>query len=339
MSSLTTTPSAATPAPPVATRGVRRPRLSGMIWLVWRQHRAAYWTLLAVTAIAVAWMLYQRAGLLDHLTAKGWPHSSPDTWTENISPYSAALTKASLGLGFIPILLGVFLGAPLLAGDLESGTAKLVTSQAAGPARWLAAKIGISALVVVVCTVALSFTFGRWWAPVSKQNTVLDWSSGPAFDNTGPVPVALALFTVLGGVAIGMVLRRTLLSMVVTFFFAAAVQVVWAHFRLDLGHVIRVTTDSGVDGGTPPLPTAAFEIDQSYVTSSGETLGWSTCVHAGSDKAVEACRQQKGIVGWAVDYLPITQMSGMQWLGASILFALTVAVTVFVFFWGRKRVV
>ncbi|MFI8180461.1 ABC transporter, partial [Actinacidiphila glaucinigra] len=295
--------------------------------------------MLALTALAVAWMLYQRAGLLDHLTAKGWPHSSPDKWMEDITPHSAALAKAALGLGFVPVLLGVFLGAPLLAGDLESGTAKLVTSQAAGPARWLAAKIGICALVVVVCTVAVSFTFGRWWAPVSRQNTVMDWSSGAAFDNTGPVPVALALFTVLGGVAIGMVLRRTLLSMVVTFFFAVAVQVVWAHFRLDLGNVIRVTTDSGVDGGAPSLPAAAFQIDQSYVTSSGETLGWSTCVHAGSDKAVAACQQQKGIVGWAVDYLPISQMSGMQWLGASILFALAAAVTAFVFLWGRKRVV
>lgn len=338
MSHLTATPSAP-PAPPVADRGARRPRLSGMTWLVWRQHRAAFWTLLALTALAVAWMLHQRAGLLDHLTAKGWPASGPDRWMEDISPHSAALLKAALGLGFVPVLLGVFLGAPLLAGDLESGTAKLVTSQAAGPARWLAAKIGISALVVVVCTVALSFAFGRWWAPVSRQNTVLDWTSGQAFDNTGPVPVALTLFTVIGGVAIGLLLRRTLLSMVVTFFFAAAVQVVWSAYRLDLGHVLRITTDSGVDAGAPRLPAAAFAIDQSFVTSSGETLGWSTCVHAGSDSAVEACRQQKGIVGWAVDYLPISQMSGMQWLGASILFALTAAVTAFVFLWGRKRVV
>ncbi|MFF7675364.1 ABC transporter [Actinacidiphila glaucinigra] len=337
MSNATTTPSAP-PALPVSGGGSRRPRLSGMTWLIWRQHRAAFWTMLALTVLAVAWMLYQRAGLLDHLTAKGWPRSSPDTWMEDITPYSAPLAKAGLGLGFVPVLLGVFLGAPLLAGDLESGTAKLVTTQAASPARWLAAKIGITALVVVVCTVAVSFAFGRWWAPVSRQNTVLDWTSG-GFDNTGPVPVALALFTVLGGVAIGMVLRRTLLSMVVTFFFAVAVQVAWGQYRLDLGHVVRITTDSGVDGGPPSLPTAAHEIDQSFVTSSGETLGWSTCVHAGSEKAVEACRQQKGIVGWAVDYLPISQMSGMQWLGASILFALAAAVTAFVFLWGRKRVV
>ncbi|MFF7211046.1 ABC transporter [Streptomyces sp. NPDC008238] len=338
MSNLTANPPAP-PVPPVAAGGTRRPRLSGMTWLIWRQHRAAFWTLLIATALAVAWMLYQRAGLLDHLTARGWPHSPSDKWMEDINPRSAALLKAAFGLGFVPVLLGVFLGAPLLAGDLESGTAKLVTSQAPGPARWLAAKLGISALVVVVCTAALSFAFGRWWAPVSKQNTVMDWTSGQAFDNTGPVPVALALFTVLGGVAIGMVLRRTLISMVVTFFFAAAVQVVWAHFRLDLGNVLRATSNSGVNGEGPRLPDAAFQVDQSFLTSSGETLGWGTCVRAGSEKAVAACQQQKGIVGWAVDYIPFSQMSGMQWFGASILFALTAAVTAFIFLWGRKRVV
>ncbi|WP_327370055.1 ABC transporter [Streptomyces sp. NBC_01217] len=337
MSNLTATSSAPS-APPAADRGARRPRLSGMIWLVWRQHRAGFWTLLALAALAVAWMLYQRAGLLDHLAAKGWPASGPDTWMEGISPYSTELLKAGYGLGFVPVLLGVFLGAPLLAGDLESGTAKLVTTQAARPARWLAAKIGISALVVVVCTVTLSFAFGRWWAPVSRQGAVLDWTSGQAFDNTGPVPVALALFTVIGGVAIGLLLRRTLIAMVVTFFFAVAVQLVWSASRLDLGHVSRITTDTGVDVGPPNLPASAHQVDMSYVTGSGDTLGWSTCVHAGPEKAVAACQQQKGIVGWALDYLPISQMSGMQWLGASILFALTAAVTAFVFLWGRKRV-
>ena len=32
-------------------------------------------------------------------------------------------------------------------------------------------------------------------------------------------------------------------------------------------------------------------------------------------------------------------MPGMQWLGAGILFALTVAIAAFVLLWGRKRLV
>ncbi|WP_371798433.1 hypothetical protein OG963_04130 [Streptomyces sp. NBC_01707] len=35
----------------------------------------------------------------------------------------------------------------------------------------------------------------------------------------------------------------------------------------------------------------------------------------------------------------ISQMNGMQWIGSSILFALTATVVVFSFMWGRKRLV
>ncbi|MET7526978.1 hypothetical protein [Streptomyces sp900116325] len=154
---------------PIATRRTHGPRLSGVTWLVWRQHRAAYWTVLAATAVAMAWIIYQRAGLTDRLTAHGWPRSAPDKWLPGMGPHAAKFVQAGFGLGFIPVLLGVFLGAPLLSGDLENGTAKLVTSQSVSPARWLAAKLGVSALVIVVCTAALSAQYGWWWEPVSRR--------------------------------------------------------------------------------------------------------------------------------------------------------------------------
>ncbi|MET8331910.1 ABC transporter [Streptomyces sp. NPDC005181] len=330
--------STASPVSPVATRRTRGPRLSGVTWLIWRQHRAAYWTLLAATALSLAWIAYQRTGLMDYLAAHGWP-DSPDKWLEGMGPYSAEFQKVGLGLGFIPILFGVFLGAPLLAGDLENGTAKLVTSQSVSPVRWLAAKLGISALVVVVCTVALSVQFGWWFGLVKNADPGRGWSEGFVFDNTGPVPVALSLFTFVGGLAIGMLLRRTLLAMVVTFTFAVVVQVVWAYCRLDLGNIVTVATNKGINAPPSGLPDGALEIDRSYATGSGESLGWSTCAHEASETARDACVQKADIVGWSVDYLPISQMSGMQWFGASILFALTAAVAVFIFMWGRKRLV
>ncbi|MCF3134772.1 ABC transporter [Streptomyces olivochromogenes] len=319
-------------ASPMATRG---PRLSGLNWLIWRQHRAGFWTLLAITAVCVAWLVYQRTDLINQLTAQGWPDSAPDKWLNGEHP--ERFQFVGVALGFIPIVLGVFLGAPLLSGDLENGTAQLVASQSVTPIRWLATKLAVSGLVVIVCTAALSVAFGRWWGPVKYVPTALEWSDGAAFDNTGPIPVALALFTVVGGVAIGMLLRRTLISMVVTFAFAVVVQLVWSYFRLDLGHVHTVTTHKGISEGTfPQTPQAALEIDHWYISGSGQTYGWGTCTHEVSEKV---CIQKFDLVGWKVDYLPMSQMSSMQWFGASILFALTAAVTVFIFIRGRKRIV
>ncbi|MFB7285903.1 ABC transporter [Actinacidiphila glaucinigra] len=337
MSSATTTPPAP-PAPPATVPGPRRPRLSGMTWLIWRQHRAAFWTVLLATAAAVAWMLHQRAGLLDHLTSHGWPHASPDKWLEGMEPYRAETLKAGLGLLLVPVIAGVFLGAPLLAGDLESGTAKLVTTQVASPARWLAAKIGVTVPVVVVSTVALSLVCDAWWTPLTEQDGRTGWDL-TVFTNTGPVPVALTVLTVLGGAAIGMVLRRTLLSMVVTFFFAVAVEVVWAMHRLDFAEPLRIVSRSGHGGSAPAVPAGGLEVDQSYLTGSGHTLPLSTCIHEPSAKAAEVCFRQKDVVGHSVDYLPLSQLSTTQWLDASVLFALAAGVAVFILLRGRKRVV
>jgi hypothetical protein len=320
----------------------RRPHLSGLNWLIWRQHRAGFWTILAVTAIGVGLMTYWRAGMVDYLTGYGYPHLTSDKWQPGFEPFSKRVFDVGYYLGFLPILLGVFLGAPLVAGDLEAGTTQLVLGHSVGRTKWLATKLAIAGLIVVVSTGALSLSFWYWWSPVSKLGSTLDWTSGKLFDVTGAVPVALALLTVVGGVAIGMLLRRTLIAMVATFGFAVVVQVVWSRFRLDLGTPVTFTSHNGVAGGPPALPAGAHQLGQgaSFLTDSGQVLSWQTCVDQSStDKAHAACLAAKHVDGWTMDYLPYSQMQGMQWLGTAILLVLTAAVTVFVFVWGRKRLI
>ncbi|MEU8928024.1 ABC transporter [Kitasatospora sp. NPDC048545] len=325
MSTLTTSP-----AP--ARRG---PLLSGLTWLVWRQHRAAFWTGLAVTATGIACFAYQRASMMEYLSGIGWPTPTSPNWSAGFETYDSRLSTTSSLLGLLmPVLVGVFLGAPLIANDLEHGTGKLVTSQAVSRSSWLARKLGMAVLVVTMCTSALSAAFGWWWGPVSKENKALYWLAGSA---TGPAPVALTLFTMVGGVAIGMVLRRTLLSMVVTFGFAVAVQLVWASRWLDLGHLVTVTMRDGVGNGTfPNLPEGAYDMHQSYLTGAGELLAHGTCAME-TQRVINECLARNDIVGWSVDYLPPSELSPMLWTGSAILLALTVAVAVFIFWWGRKR--
>ncbi|MEU9186543.1 ABC transporter permease subunit [Streptomyces sp. NPDC048484] len=323
------------------TQAGRRPRLSGMTWLVWRQHRAGFWTILAATALCVAWIVYQRGQLVDFLDGYGYPGKSLDEAGGKFQPYNNAFSFVSIGLQAIPTLLGVFLGAPLIAGDLENGTAKLVAAQSMSRTRWLATKLALAGLVAVVSTVVLSAVFGWWWHPVKSESMIMDWTSGAAFNTTGPVPVALTLLSVFGGVAIGVVLRRTLTAMAVTFGFTVVLQLVWGYFLLSLGNAVTVTTNKGVadENGFPSLPHAAYEIDQSYVTGSGDLVGWGICSGSTTDAARQVCLDKADVVGWSLEYLPMSQMNAMQWFGASILFALTAGVVAFLFVWGRKRLV
>ncbi|OEU86695.1 ABC transporter [Streptomyces abyssalis] len=332
----TTTPTSAPPAASGASLTSRRiPRLSGLTWLVWRQHRAAFWTGLAVTVAALAWFAYQRASMMAYLERTGWPESKSWALQNGFQEYSSRLGDTSSLVGLlVPVLVGVFLGAPLIANDLEQGTGKLVTSQAVSRGRWLTTKVGMAVAVVTLCTTALSAAYGWWLEPVAEADKELYWVAGSA---TGPVPVALTLLTMVGGVAIGMVLRRTLLSMAVTFGFAVTVQVLWAANWLRLGDARTVTTHDGVgEGAFPKLPEAAYDLDQSYLTGSGDLIGWGSCAEQ-TEQATNACLEKKDVVGWSVEYLPQSELPAVLWTGSAIMLALTAAFAVFVFWWGRKR--
>ncbi|MYS90364.1 ABC transporter permease subunit [Streptomyces sp. SID5464] len=324
------------------TEATRRPRLSGMTWLVWHQHRAAFWTIIAATVLCVAWIVYQRGQMMDFLDGYGFPAKNLDDAEREFQPYVDAFHSVTTGLTAIPVILGVLIGAPLLAGDLENGTAKLIAAQSVSRNRWLATKLGLAGLVVTVSTVTLSAVFAWWWSPIKSENTGIDWTSSDFFNTTGPVPVALTLLSVSGGVLIGVVLRRTLVAMVVTLGFTVALQMVWGHFAISLGNIVTVTSKP-VSPGTvitfPEVPRTAYLADTSYLTGSGKLVDLNTCADAPAEQGIELCMKKADIVGASMDYIPMSQMSGMQWFGASILFALTAGVVAFLFFWGRKRLV
>ncbi|MFE8993254.1 ABC transporter [Streptomyces collinus] len=324
------------------TKATRRPRLSGMTWLVWRQHRAAFWTILAATVLCVAWMIYQRAQMMDFLNAYGFPAKNLDDAGKQFDPYVGAFSSVTTGLTAIPVILGVLLGAPLLASDLESGTAKLIAAQSVSRNRWLATKLALAGLVVTVTTVTLSAVFAWWWNPIKLQYADIDWTTREFFNTTGPVPVALSLLSVFGGVAIGVVLRRTLAAMVVTLGFTVALQAVWGYFKLSLGDIVTATSKPISPGGRitfPEVPRTAHVLDTSYVSGSGKRFDLTTCTDTLSEEATTSCMKKADIVGASIDYIPISQMSSMQWFGASILFALTAGIVAFLFIWGRKRLV
>ncbi|MFG2649034.1 ABC transporter permease [Streptomyces sp. NPDC048436] len=345
MTTLTHDPARSTPAGrPADGRSSGRfgPRLGGTAWLVWRQHRAAYWTLIALTVLGVVAMVYLRGQLTDELNALDASSKKSDSLPPDFEQYTSRLSSFGGFLGYVPILAGVFLGAPLIAGDLESGTAKLVTSQSVSRLRWLTTKYAMTAGLIALSTAVLGTVFSWWWSPLKGRADTLEWTSGAFFDTTGITPVAYALLTFTVGAAVGMVLRRTLVSMVVTLGIVGAISVVWDRFRLNLGNVMSVSTDNGVGPGAelPKLPAEAVQQGQGtyFLTSSGEKLDWTTCLaQSEHTKAYNACLESKHVIGRSMEYLPVSQMHTMQWLGAGIMLAATAAVVAYVVFWGRKR--
>ncbi|MEU6677424.1 transmembrane transport protein [Streptomyces sp. NPDC046925] len=346
MSTLTHDPAARTTSAgnPQNGRGSRQagPRLSGLAWLVWRQHRAAFWTIIAGTVLGVIGMIVLRGQMTDYLSILEPTQKKPGSMPPDFEKYGDLMTDIGGYLSYFPILAGVLLGAPFLAGDLETGTAKLVTSQSVSRLRWLTMKLAMPAALVALSTGVLGAVFHWWWSPVKGLVTQAEWSSGSIFDVTGLMPVAYALLTFTLGVAVGLLLRRTLVSMVVTLGIVVAIGFVWGELRSSLGHVMTVSTDQGVGPGArlPELPDLAIQQGQGtyFLTGSGDRLDWTTCLDKiDDDKAHTACLESKNVVGRSMDYLPFEQMATMQWLGAGIMLAVTAAVVAFIVVWGRKR--
>ncbi|WP_103760181.1 ABC transporter permease subunit [Streptomyces sp. SM10] len=342
MTTLTRDPAHASPAGrPHDGRGSRPTgfRLGGPAWLVWRQHRAAFWTVIALTLVGVVVMIHQRGQMTDYLAAhdaSGAKGGMPGEFEK----YADRVFSVGSCLGYLPVLAGVFLGAPLIAGDLESGTAKLVTSQSVGRLRWLTVKLAVPAALLALCTALLTTAFSWWWSPVKGRSASLSWTS--FFDVTGVIPVAYVLLTFAVGAAVGMLLRRTLASMVVTLGIVVAIGFVWDECWRSLGNVRSISTDQGVGPGAvrPELPAQAEQQGQGtyFLTGTGDRLDWTTCLDTSENAQDHAsCLDSRHVIGWSIDYLPASQMQTMQWLGAGIMLAVTAAVVAFVLIRGRTR--
>ncbi|MEU6763206.1 ABC transporter permease [Streptomyces sp. NPDC046853] len=304
--------------------------LHGLTWLVLRQHRATTWMVVALVVLGAAGIIYERGVMADMLAAKGWP----DKEVHLISaPHSFEYITSALGA--LPVFFGVFLGAPLIASDQEHGTAQLVTTQSVPRRRWLAAKLAWCLSLVLMSAVVLSTLLFWWWEPY-RDLMLTEWLSGEVFDNTGPMLAALSLFLTVSGIAIGMLLRRVLPAMLVSFFFSLFVVVAWGEFRGRLATPRLLTYP--LNGDTPPILDSggAVETDRWVGSADGQLYGWGTCAEQ-TEKATNACIKEHGIVNSVVEYFGYDQMPGMQWTGSALLLGATAAVAVFVLWWASRR--
>ncbi len=68
-------------------------------------------------------------------------------------------------LNAIPVLAGVFAGAPILARELDSGTFRFAWTQGAGRTRWTLARLALPAVTVTAAAAAFTQLFGWFFYP------------------------------------------------------------------------------------------------------------------------------------------------------------------------------
>ncbi|MEU7354617.1 ABC transporter permease [Streptomyces albidoflavus] len=312
---------ATVPAAPAAT--VSRPRLlRGLPWLVARQHRATALGVLAAVAVGCALLVQQRFALAGLLDRAGWPAKEVPQPVVGGSLHG----YLTLGLSALPVALAVFVGAPLISGDQEQGTAQLVTTQSVTRRQWLLAKLTWCYSLALLAAVPLGLLHTWYWEP-HRSLMPHEWIEGAVFDSTGPMLPSFALFLTAVGVTVGLLTRRVFVAMTATFALALAVEMAWDRVRTELAPSRMFTYP--LDTDLPARLSEAYELDRWVGSADGRLYGWGSCAEE-TEAASEACLREKGIVNDVIEYLGYDQMPAMQWTGTGILLGGTVLLTAFV---------
>ena len=115
----------------------------------------------------------------------------------------------------VPVLLGAFVGAPLISRELDTGTFRFAWTQGAGRTRWAISTLVLPALLLTAVTGA--FTALLWWyfRPFLADGQVSEFLP-LAFGLLGVAFAAWTLFAYALAAFAGTLLRRTIPAMAVT---------------------------------------------------------------------------------------------------------------------------
>jgi hypothetical protein len=202
-----------------------------------------------------------------------------------VATADAQLQVLALGLVLVvPVVIGMFWGAPLVARELETGTFRLAWTQSVSRLRWLLVKLGVVGLAGAVVGGALSLMVTWWFSPIDKVSA--DRFSPASFGMHGFVPAGYALFAFALGATAGVLFRRTLPAMTVTlvgFIATRAVVAEWIrpHFVTPVSSAFALNPNAGwginetasgiqVSVNPPDLPNALV-VSNSIVNRAGQS--------------------------------------------------------------------
>ncbi|HEY3868490.1 MAG TPA: ABC transporter permease subunit [Actinocrinis sp.] len=228
-----------------------------MIWLTWRQFRAQALVAAVILAAAAAYLLVT-GNQLRHAYAADLASCVPQNSCFGVlnglqTDYSGPRQLLEYLVLGAPALAGIFWGAPLIAGELERGTHHLVWNQSVTRTRWLAAKLAGVALAAVATAGLLSLLL-TWWAGPLDAASGNRWGT-QAFNARDVTPLGYAAFAFTLGVALGLLVRRTVPAMAAT---------------LAIFIVVQILVTAAVRPHLMPATTDAVAINQSTMASQAQ---------------------------------------------------------------------
>ena len=194
-----------------------------------------------------------------------------------LSTYWGGAQITSVLLQLAPVLIGAFVGAPLLARELETGTFRFIWTQGFGRARWAAAKLTLLAVAVTAAAGAFSVLYS-WYmrpflaAPVWQQSSL----AGEIFDLKGIAFAAWTLAAFAIGALAGLLIRRVVPAMAATLAVYAGMALATTLF-LRQHYLAPLVTKAAA--GPPGNGATDLLVSQWYTGPNGKPVSQSVIDH------------------------------------------------------------
>lgn len=315
-----------------------------MVWLTWRQHRTQFLSAIAVLVVLVGvtyvtrtqMTAFSRSNGLAGCLASGRDCS---TFSQEFEQHFTGTLNSVIFLNLLPLLVGLFWGAPLLAHELEHNTHRVAWTQTVSTTRWLTVKLATMMGATGIAAGAMALMMSWWFQPFQQAATT-SRISPDAFGLVGIVPIGYALFALALGVAAGAVLGRVLPAMGVTLIGFTVVRLSVSKLR---GHFIPTMKAVYPAGGSGERVSG-----RNWVVSSGYTdarghhysLGGADRLcrsNAADYQATIRCLRGHGLQRTDI-YHPGRQFWSLQGIETSIFIILTIALIAFAIYWTLRRI-
>jgi hypothetical protein len=330
-----------------------------MIWLTWRQFRVQFFTALGAFVVLGAILAYTGPHLAHLYNTSGITtcqasHGDCGPLIDNFTSHYVWWHAFGPLLAAIPLLVGVFWGAPLLARELETGTYRVAWTQSVTRRRWLATKLVIVGAASIATTGAFTLIVTLWSAPLDKV-TGSRFAPG-TFGQRGIVPIAYAAFAFTLGVAAGAVFRKLLPAMTATLAVFAVVrftiqQWVRPHYAKALQIASPLFGDRHLSSAVARGETTAVHandwiVSARVVDAAGRTVAISRDTIRNlcklpegdfSQRALQSCAQRLRL-HTVLTVQPAHRYWPFQAWEFGIFAALTIAFVALAFWWTRRRI-
>jgi hypothetical protein len=339
------------PARPEEDASLRPVPWQRMGWVTWRQHRATLaWVAVFLGVLAVCMWLAGRQLYSAYATALAACQPPVHSLACPGATIAFDGTNGFLGNGFIlqavPVLIGAFAGAPVLARELETGTFRYAWTQAFGRWRWTLAKLVPLAVALAAVAGVFSLVLDWYYQPyfvAANQNlSLIEYTPffPGLFDLRGIGFAAWTLVAFAIGALAGTLIRRVVPAI-------AATLVAYTGLAFAAGTWLRPAYMTPVVTSSVNVPGSAWVMTQ-WWTKGGKFAfsGWPSvrllnqyCPAGpvgvgpgGKPKAVglAECLTPHGYTQWT-SYQPASRFWPFQWIEGGwllLLSALLIAVTV-----------